>query len=137
MSSVFDLNVHTLFGSSKIAPPPGKLSPSLNSKDNSKPNTDPDRGQFSSGAFFRTLTLLIAMLKLAKNQANAKQHSGTEILLFESYSHSSFTLSSKNIRICSKNKQKNKYVLFMGFKGKGTNMEKKDPQMNFQRLANV
>ena len=77
------------------------------------------------------------MLKLAKNQANAKQHSGTEILLFESYSHSSFTLSSKNIRTCSKNKQKNKYVLFMGFKGKGTNMEKKDPQMNFQRLANV
>ena len=126
MSSVFDLNVHTLFGSSKIAPPPpGKLSPSLNSKDNSKPNTDPDRGQFSSGALFRTLTLLIAMLKLAKNQANAKQHSGTEILLFESYSHSSFTLSSKNIRTCSKNKQKNKYVLFMGFKGKGTNMEKR------------
>ena len=109
----------------KLPPPPGKLSPSLNSKDNSKPNTDPDRGQFSSGAFFRTLTLLIAMLKLAKNQANAKQHSGTEILLFESYSHSSFTLSSKNIRTCSKNKQKNKYVLFMGFKGKGTNMEKR------------
>ena len=28
-------------------------------------------------------------LKLAKNQANAKQHPETELLLFENYSHSS------------------------------------------------
>ena len=35
------------------------------------------------------------MLKLAKNQANAKQHSETELLLFEDYLHSSYSLSSK------------------------------------------
>ena len=28
------------------------------------------------------------MLKLAKNQANAKQHPEAELLLFENYSHS-------------------------------------------------
>ena len=31
-------------------------------------------------------------LKLAKKQANAKQHPETEFLLFENYSHYSFTL---------------------------------------------
>ena len=36
------------------------------------------------------------MLKLAKNQANSKQHPEAELLLFENYSHSSLTLSSKN-----------------------------------------
>ena len=41
-------------------------------------------------------------LKLAKNQANAKQHRVTEILLFENYLLSSSTLSSKNNRIYSK-----------------------------------
>ena len=41
-------------------------------------------------------------LKLAKNQANAKQHRQAELLLFENYSHSSSPLSSKNNRICSK-----------------------------------
>ena len=53
-----------------------------------------------------------ARLKLAKNQANAKQHSEAELWfwLFENYSHFSFTLSSKNNRTYSKNKQKNKYV---------------------------
>ena len=34
-------------------------------------------------------------MKLAKNQANAKQHPKAEFLLFENYSHSSYTLSSK------------------------------------------
>ena len=32
-----------------------------------------------------------ARLKLAKNQANAKQHPGTELLLFENYAHLSST----------------------------------------------
>ena len=36
-----------------------------------------------------------ARLKLAKNQANAKQHPETELFLFEKYSHSSSTLSQK------------------------------------------
>ena len=42
-----------------------------------------------------------ARLKLAKNQANAKQHCEAGLLLFESYSHSLSTLSSKNNRIYS------------------------------------
>ena len=37
-------------------------------------------------------------LKLAKNQANAKQLAEDELLLFEDYSHSSSTLSSRNNR---------------------------------------
>ena len=35
------------------------------------------------------------MLKLTKNQQNAKPQPGDELLVFENYSHSSFTLSSK------------------------------------------
>ena len=42
------------------------------------------------------------MLKLAKNQANAKQRPEAEPLLFENYSHFSSTLSSKSSRIYSK-----------------------------------
>ena len=41
-------------------------------------------------------------MKLAKNQANAKQHSGAELLLIENYSHSLSTLLSKNNRVYSK-----------------------------------
>ena len=41
-------------------------------------------------------------LKLAKNQANAKQHPEAELLLFDNYSHSSTTLSSKNNKTCTK-----------------------------------
>ena len=37
-----------------------------------------------------------ARLKLAKNQANAEQHPDAELLLFENYSLSSSTISSKN-----------------------------------------
>ena len=37
-----------------------------------------------------------ARLKMAKNLANGKQHPEAKILLFEDYSHSSSTLSSKN-----------------------------------------
>ena len=35
---------------------------------------------------------------MAKNQANAKQHPEAELLLFENYSYSSSTLSSRNNR---------------------------------------
>ena len=35
-------------------------------------------------------------LKLAKNQANDKQHPEADLFLFENHSHSSSTLSSKN-----------------------------------------
>ena len=38
-----------------------------------------------------------------KYQVNAKQHPEAELLLFENYSHSSFTLSFKNNRTYSKN----------------------------------
>ena len=50
------------------------------------------------------------MLKLAKNQAKAKKHSETELLLIENYSLSSCTLSSKSNRRYSKKCTKNKYV---------------------------
>ena len=43
-----------------------------------------------------------ARLKLSKNQANAKQHTKAEILLFENYSHSSYKLPSKNNKTYSK-----------------------------------
>ena len=36
------------------------------------------------------------MLKLAENQANAKQHPEAELLVFKNYSNSLSTLSSKN-----------------------------------------
>ena len=45
-------------------------------------------------------------LKLAKNQAKVKQHHEAELLLFENYSLSAPTLSSKNNRRYSKNVQK-------------------------------
>ena len=54
--------------------------------------------------FFISNTFI--MLKLAKNQTNAK----AELLIFENYSYSSSTLSSKIIRHNLKNKQRNKYV---------------------------
>ena len=43
-----------------------------------------------------------ARLKLAKNQANAKQYPQAELLLSENYSHFLSTSSSKNIKIYSK-----------------------------------
>ena len=45
--------------------------------------------------FISKIFISNARLKLAKNQANAKQHPEAEVLLFENYSHSSSTLSSK------------------------------------------
>ena len=50
---------------------------------------------------------------MAKNQANAKQQHEAELLLFENYSHSSFTLSSKNNRTYSKKSKKPSVSLFM------------------------
>ena len=41
-------------------------------------------------------------LKLAKHQVNSRQQPEAELLLFENYSHSSSTLSSKNNRSYSK-----------------------------------
>ena len=48
-----------------------------------------------------TLFISNTRLKLAKNQANAKQHLEADFLLFENYLFTSFTLSSKNNRTCS------------------------------------
>ena len=55
----------------------------------------------SSAHFFSTFTSN-ARLKLVKNQANTKQHPEAELLLYENYSHSPSTLSSKNNRRYSK-----------------------------------
>ena len=41
-------------------------------------------------------------VELVKNQANAKQHPEAELLLYENYSHSSSTISSKINRGYSK-----------------------------------
>ena len=43
-----------------------------------------------------------ARLKMAKIQENAKQHPEAELLLFENYSHSSYTISCRNNRTYSK-----------------------------------
>ena len=51
-----------------------------------------------------------AKLKLAKNQATARQHPEAELLLFENYSLSLSTASSRNNRIYTKNCTKSKYV---------------------------
>ena len=53
-----------------------------------------------------------AKLKLAKNQASAKQYPEAELLLFENYSHSSSMLSSKNRRIYSKKLAKEQVGLY-------------------------
>ena len=49
-------------------------------------------------------------MKLAKNQANAKQHPEGELKLFDNYSLSSSTYHSKLIGHIRKNKQKCKHV---------------------------
>ena len=46
--------------------------------------------------FLITTFISTARLKLAKNQANAKQHPKAELLTFENNSHSSSSLSTKN-----------------------------------------
>ena len=49
-------------------------------------------------------------MKLAKNQANGKQHAEAKLLLFENYSHTSSTLLCKNDRIYSKQTSKRTIV---------------------------
>ena len=53
-----------------------------------------------------------ARLKLAKNQAHVKQHPEAELWLFENYSHSLSTLSSKNNRTYSKKYAKEQVCLY-------------------------
>ena len=50
-------------------------------------------------------------LRLAKNQAKAKQHPEAELLLFKNYTLHPFTLSKTNMRF-SKKYAKNKFVCF-------------------------
>ena len=49
---------------------------------------------------------------MVKNQANARQHPEAELLLFENYSHSLSTLSSKNDRTSSKKQANEQVCLF-------------------------
>ena len=51
-------------------------------------------------------------MKLAKNQANAKQHTEAELLLFGNHSYSSPMLSSKNNRTYSRKKTKEQVWLY-------------------------
>ena len=68
---------------------------------------------FEIQAFFVSYTFISnAWLKLVKIQAKAKQHSETELLLFENYLLFSSTLSTKNNRKYSKICTKNKYFCF-------------------------
>ena len=46
--------------------------------------------------FISNTVISSARLKLAKKEANSKQHSEVEAYVFENYSHSSFTSWSKN-----------------------------------------
>ena len=52
-------------------------------------------------------------LKLAKNQAKAKQHPEAELLLFEKYSHSLSILSSKNNKKYSEKWLKKQVCMFL------------------------
>ena len=56
----------------------------------------------NTGFFISNTFTSNARLKLAKNQANAKQHLEAKLLTFENYSHSSSLLSTKNNRKYSK-----------------------------------
>ena len=68
----------------------------------------------SNTRFFISNTLISnARLKLAKNQAYAKQHPEAELLLFEHYSHFSSTLLSKNNRIYSKKQAQEQFCLYL------------------------
>ena len=57
-----------------------------------------DRTEIKSTRFF----ISNARVKVGKNQADVKQHPEADLLLFENYSRSSFTLPSKNNRTYSK-----------------------------------
>ena len=62
--------------------------------------------------FISNIFISNAKLKLAKNQANAKQYPEAELLLLENYSHSSSMLSSKNSRIYSQKLAKEQVGLY-------------------------
>ena len=66
-------------------------------------------------AFFISNTFIInSRLKLTKNLRKVKQHPEAKLLLFENYSLSSFTLSSKsNRKKSTKNAQKTSASLLM------------------------
>ena len=69
---------------------------------------------FEIQAFFVSYTFISnAWLKLVKIQAKAKQHSETELLLFENYLLFSSTLSTKMIRDIPKNVQKTSASVLM------------------------
>ena len=59
------------------------------------------RSRYTYFSFISNTFIYNARLKLAKNQAKAKQHPETELLLFEDYCLSSSMLSSKNISMLS------------------------------------
>ena len=61
-------------------------------------------------AFFISTFISNARLKMVKNQAKAKQYPEAELLLFETYSLFSSTLSSQKIGDILKNVQKSKCV---------------------------
>ena len=61
-----------------------------------------DRTRKIHACFISNTFISKARLKLAKYQANAKQYPEVELLLFENYSHSLYTLSFKNNRKYSK-----------------------------------
>ena len=68
----------------------------------------------SNTRFFISNTFISnARLKLAKNQANAKQQPKNELLLFEHYSHSLSTLLSENNRIYSKQQAEEQFCLYL------------------------
>ena len=74
---------------------------------------------------------------LAKNQANAKQHSEPELLL-ENYSHFSSTLSSKNNRTYSKGHTRKPGDPGPQWDPSGTlqKLENRDPSGTLQKLEN-
>ena len=72
-----------------------------------------NRQEKQINAFFINNTFISNVrLKLAKNQANAKQHPGVDLLLFENYLLSSSTLLSKSNKKYSKKCATNKCVYF-------------------------
>ena len=67
--------------------------------------------EFCNAHFFISNTFINnVMLKLAKNQAKARQRPEAELLLFENYSLSLSTVSSRKNRVYTKKCTKRKYV---------------------------
>ena len=61
-----------------------------------------EKYEYTRGFFISITFTSNTRLKLAKNQANAKQYLEAELLLFENHSHSSSILLSKNNSTYSK-----------------------------------